>query len=220
MSAWVILTMTALVVVLAAEYRQFRVLIYVSKPIASAGFIGTALAAGGLESTYGRAILVALGLSWLGDVFLMFRRSTVFLAGLAAFLVAHVAYGTAFVLHGQSFVWTLTALGVLTVPALVVARWLHPHVPPSMRKPVWAYIVAITVMLSLAVGTRGAGGHIAISTGALCFYISDISVARDRFIEPRFTNRLWGLPLYYGAQILLAMSTATRTPFGEVTSLW
>jgi hypothetical protein len=63
-------------------------------------------------------------------------------------------------------------------------------------------------MLSLAVGARGAGGHWIILIGAFLFYLSDISIARDRFIEPSFTNRLWGLPLYYGAQILLAISIA------------
>jgi uncharacterized membrane protein YhhN len=176
--------------------------------MASTGFIGTAMAAGGLESAYGRAILVALAFSWLGDMFLMARRSSLFLAGLAAFLLAHIAYGAAFVLHGQSTSWTLVALAVSTVPALLVARWLHPHVPSSMRKPVWAYILFISLMLSLAIGARGSGGHWTILIGALCFYLSDISVARDRFIVPSFTNRLWGLPLYYGAQILLAMSVA------------
>jgi uncharacterized membrane protein YhhN len=220
MAPWVILTALALLILLVAEYRRSRGLIYVSKPIASTGFIGVAMAAGGFENAYGRAILVALALSWFGDVFLMSRRSSLFLAGLAAFLTAHVAYGVAFVLHGQSYLWTLVALAVLTIPALFAARWLHPHVPLSMRKPVWAYILFITLMLSLAVGTRGAGGHLVILIGALCFYLSDISVARDRFIESNFTNRLWGLPLYYGAQILLAMSVARRTPFGEVAYLW
>jgi uncharacterized membrane protein YhhN len=209
MALWVTLTALALLVLLAAEHLRSRGLIFVSKPIASAGFIGTAVAAGGLESAYGQAILIALAFSWFGDMFLMARRSSLFLAGLVAFLVAHIAYGAAFVLHGQSYPWTLVALTVLAVPALLVARWLRPHVPSSMRKPVWAYILFISLMLSLAVGARGAGGHWVILIGALCFYLSDISVARDRFIRLSFTNRLWGLPLYYGAQILLAMSVAT-----------
>jgi uncharacterized membrane protein YhhN len=220
MAPWVTLTALALLILLVAEYRRSRSLIFVSKPMASTGFIGAAITAGGFESAYGRAILVALALSWFGDMFLMSRRSSLFLAGLAAFLTAHVAYGVAFILHGQSFVWALVTLAVLAVPALLVARWLHPHVPLPMRKPVWAYILFITLMLSLAAGTRGAGGHFVILLGALCFYLSDISVARDRFIEYGFTNRLWGLPLYYGAQILLATSIARRAPFAEVTYLW
>jgi hypothetical protein len=41
----------------------------------------------------------------------------------------------------------------------------------------------------------------------LAFYLSDLAVARDRFVARAFVNRLWGLPLYYAAQILFAVST-------------
>jgi hypothetical protein len=33
---------------------------------------------------------------------------------------------------------------------------------------------------------------------------SDVAVARDRFVAPSVGNRLWGLPLYFVAQLLLA----------------
>ena len=36
------------------------------------------------------------------------------------------------------------------------------------------------------------------------FVVSDLAVARDNFVTPGFTNRLSGLPLYYGGQLLLA----------------
>ena len=46
-----------------------------------------------------------------------------------------------------------------------------------------------------------------IATGATLFYLSDITVALDRFVTgPRFVNRAIGLPLYYGGQFLLAYS--------------
>lgn len=40
----------------------------------------------------------------------------------------------------------------------------------------------------------------------LAFFVSDLAVARDRFVEPGFVNRFVGLPLYYGAQIVFAAS--------------
>ena len=73
-----------------------------------------------------------------------------------------------------------------------------------MKLPVASYIVVITVMLALAVGTR----RPFVALGALAFYVSDISVARDRFVWSSFVNRLWGLPLYYAAQLLIAWSIA------------
>jgi hypothetical protein len=40
------------------------------------------------------------------------------------------------------------------------------------------------------------------------FFVSDLAVARERFIEHTFLNKTWGLPLYYGGQLLLATSVA------------
>ena len=45
-------------------------------------------------------------------------------------------------------------------------------------------------------------------TGAAMFCVSDLSVARDRFVSPGFVNGAWGLPLYFGGQLLLAASVA------------
>jgi hypothetical protein len=38
------------------------------------------------------------------------------------------------------------------------------------------------------------------------FYVSDIFVARDRFVAPSPWNQRLGLPLYYTAQLALAFS--------------
>jgi hypothetical protein len=43
--------------------------------------------------------------------------------------------------------------------------------------------------------------------GAVAFAVSDLSVARERFVHKSFTNLVWGLPLYYAAQQTLAAST-------------
>ena len=164
------------------------------------------MAAGAAGSLYGRAVLAALVLSWIGDVLLMSARSAVFLAGLGAFLLAHVAFGAAFCLRGEAWPWTAGALALLILPAAIVSRWLRPHLPAEMRVPVHAYIAVITAMLALAVGTAAAGSPALILVGALAFYLSDLSVANDRFVRPGFLNRLWGLPLYYAAQLCLAAS--------------
>jgi hypothetical protein len=63
-------------------------------------------------------------------------------------------------------------------------------------------------MSALAVAWAGAGGPATVALGALAFTASDVSVARDRFVRAQFLNRAWGLPLYYCAQVLLALSPA------------
>lgn len=49
-------------------------------------------------------------------------------------------------------------------------------------------------------------GRFMVLIGAVLFYISDIFVARNRFIKKEYLNRLCGLPLYYCGQFLLAFS--------------
>ena len=51
-----------------------------------------------------------------------------------------------------------------------------------------------------------------VFSGALFFYISDIFVARNRFLKLEFFNRLIGLPLYYAGQFLLAFSIGLFQP--------
>jgi len=208
MLPWMLVTAAGLIGLLAAEARGGRRLAFLCKPLASTGFVGTAVAAGAWATPYGRAVLVALVLSWIGDVLLLSKRSGPFLGGLASFLLGHVAFGIAFVLRGTAPLRALAALAILIVPALFVERRLRPHVPANMKTPVRAYIVVITGMLALAVGTQGTGATVLILAGALAFYLSDLSVARDRFVRAGFVNRLWGLPLYYGAQLLLAATVA------------
>ena len=77
-----------------------------------------------------------------------------------------------------------------------------------MRLPVQAYFVVIGCMAALACAVSGAGGPAVVAVGAIAFAASDIAVARDRFVRPGFANRAWGLPLYYLAQVLLALSPA------------
>jgi uncharacterized membrane protein YhhN len=75
-----------------------------------------------------------------------------------------------------------------------------------MRGAVRAYIAVISVMVVAAAGTYALAGNGWIPLGAVGFYLSDLSVARDRFVKEEFLNRIWGLPLYYAAQVALAWS--------------
>ena len=59
-------------------------------------------------------------------------------------------------------------------------------------------------MLGLALAAWQAGASVCVLLGALAFFVSDLAVARDRFVVKQFSNRLWGLPAYYLGQVLLA----------------
>ncbi len=208
MLPWVLLTVVSLAVLLLATSRGIERANWVAKPLASTGFLGTALAAGALGSTYGRVLFVALVFCWLGDVLLIPKDKRSFLAGLVAFLLGHVILIGAFALRGLAPSGAaLAALGVIPA-AFLALRWLQPHVSDSMRTPVRAYVVAISLMVVAGAAASAAGAGAWVLVGALLFFVSDLAVARERFVAPGFANRLWGLPLYYAATVLLATTAA------------
>ncbi len=175
------------------------------KMVASAGFIGAAIDAGAFHSVYGALILSGLFFSWWGDLFLVSTNKHIFLMGVAAFFLAHVTYAAAFVALGVSVPGTLGAVVLLAVPATLLLRWLHPHLG-DMRIPVYAYVAVISVMTALAGGAAMDDTTWSVPVGAVLFYLSDIFVARDRFVTPSPINERIGLPLYYAAQLALAFS--------------
>jgi uncharacterized membrane protein YhhN len=192
---------------LVAERRGSQAGLWLTKPVASAAFIWLALASGALDSTYGRWLLAGLVLCMAGDVLLIPRdRPGVFRAGVFAFLLGHVAYCAAFLTQPMALPGLVAGGALLVVVVAFVLRWLGGSLPPGMVGAVRTYMVVIGVMSTLACGVTAAGGPWQVAIGALAFTASDVSVARDRFVKHEFVNRAWGLPLYFGAQLLLAVT--------------
>lgn len=194
---------------LVAEYRGSRLGLWITKPVASLAFIWAGLAAGALESSYGLWILLGLVLCLAGDVLLIpHDRPTVFRGGVFAFLAGHVAYSAAFLGRPLDPIGLAAGAVLLAVVVGGVLLWLGRSLPAEMVWPVRVYMIVIGVMATLACGVTAAGGPWAVAAGALAFTASDVSVARDRFVERGFVNRAWGLPLYYASQLLIASTPA------------
>jgi uncharacterized membrane protein YhhN len=193
-------------VTLAGERWGRRALVFAAKPVASAAFVALAWRAYEPPGPYGAWIVAGLLLSLVGDVCLAHPRGL--RAGLGAFLLAHVAYVAAFHSLLPARAWPLAAALPFAAASAVVVRWLWPHLGP-LQAPVAAYVAAITVMVwgAAAAFLAGRASWLA-AVGAVLFYLSDIAVARQRFVRPEFRNRAWGLPVYYLGQTLLALSAA------------
>lgn len=196
-AAVVVLVAVLVAVHLAAEARGARVVRAAGKLGASATFVALALALG-VDGPLEHGILAGLALSVVGDALLLSSRRPAFLAGLVAFLLAHLAYAAAFAGAARPSPVAGVAVAAITAAAL---RWLWPSLG-AMRAPVVAYCAVITAMLWLALGVD----RPEIRAGAALFYASDLLVARDRFVRPGLANRIVGLPLYYAGQLLLALS--------------
>ncbi|MGB5746040.1 MAG: lysoplasmalogenase [Desulfobacterales bacterium] len=183
-----------------------------TKTILSCLFILTALLQPHLFSEYFYILLIGLIFCLGGDVFLALPQQRMFLFGLVSFLLGHVCYVICFFYVADSNPWTWGGGAIGLAISGLVFFWLRPHLGP-MLVPVIAYIFVITAMVIGAFTVLGdtrlpSTGRFLVIFGAVSFYISDLFVARDRFLKKEFFNRLLGLPLYYTGQFLLAFSVA------------
>jgi uncharacterized membrane protein YhhN len=176
----------------------------------SALFVVTALIQPHPLSAYYYRILAGLAFGLIGDVCLALPGNRAFRIGLFAFLGGHLLYVWAFADLARPEDWTSPVQLVILVASLGAFVWLRPHLG-RMTVPVVVYLVVITLMLMGACAVFRHPGLEATCrgvtwTGALCFYLSDLFVARQRFVTNQYLNRLIGLPLYYVGQFLLAFS--------------
>ena len=157
-------------------------------------------------------LVAALALSAAGDAFLAQDGETPFLAGLASFLAAHLAYVALFVSVGSGVAiltaqpWRLALALLAAVGAVVLLRRLLPAAGPAMRLPVAVYAAAILAMLWAAATVPAP----VILAGAVLFVVSDSLLAIGRFLLPPDSPRqratgaaVW--ILYYLAQAAIAL---------------
>ena len=209
-----VLAATVVLLVRAAIREEWR-WVYVLKPLSSLIVIAVALLSllqPEWNPFYTIGILVGLAFSLAGDVALMFEEKRgALLVGLGSFLLAHVAYAVVFGIFGRLSAWDLLSAVLLTAAAVAVYRLLEPSIG-TMRWPVVAYIVAISVMVSRAVSTLltpafGTGQAAIVVLGAVLFYVSDAILALCRFRKPWKYRRI-SLAFYYTGQLLIALAAS------------
>lgn len=169
----------------------------------------TAVMLGDPEATPLSLLLAAaLGASLVGDVLLLSPAR--FAAGLAAFLVAHIAYLGAFLLGPLHPLPAAigAALGI-AILVLVGRPILAGATGAGMRRPVAIYFGAIVLM---AVSATASGSPVA-AVGAWLFVASDARLGWRQFVasgELRATtpgwHRLGVMVPYHVGQILLTVA--------------
>ena len=186
--------------------------VYLFKPVTTTLILLIALTAGAVATRrYRTAIVVGLLFSLLGDVLLMLPRD-LFVVGLGAFLLAHLAYLAAFT---DGVGWRVagwpTALYLAAAAGVLVYLWENLG---TMRVPVIAYVAVIVLMAAQAAGrarTLGTDGSFAAARGAALFVVSDATIAVDRFGEPFAAATAVVMTTYVAAQLLIAVSAARRS---------
>ncbi len=167
----------------------------------------------------GILFLIGLILSLAGDVFLMLPAKF-FIAGLLAFLLAHIAYILGFNISGLYF----KPIALLFILAILIAaipiygrlrRALMGAGDRSLVLPVTIYIVVISLMvwsasITLVRPEWSILSAILATIGAVLFFASDAVLAWNRFVQPLRHGRLINMIMYHLAQYLIAAGVLLR----------
>jgi uncharacterized membrane protein YhhN len=154
-------------------------------------------------------IVLGLVLSLGGDLSLVGSSDRMFRIGLVLFLLAHVMYSIGFTVPNGFHMQDLVSGAVLLGLGIGVFVYLRPGLG-RMGGPVALYIFVICLMVNRAVSTFfGTAFSLTqawlVTSGAFLFWVSDLVLAVNRFRKPLRGAPL-GLLLYYGAQLLIALS--------------
>lgn len=190
-NVWVGLFGLALISDLVCIQWQLESFRFVTKPLIVVFLLGYFISCVQLvPSSLKWWVVGGLGLSWLGDVLLLFeeRNALFFILGLSAFLLAHICYIVFFNkirriegMRGQ----LLLFLFVLIYYAALM-QLLSPELG-DMKVPVWIYGAVICAMLWLALHLNKvyhSNSGLFIMMGAILFVLSDSALAINKFYQP------------------------------------
>ena len=207
LAAFVFATLEAL-----ALWKNWLSLEYVAKPaVLIVLFIWLWISVGlnGASLWFGLGILFSL----VGDVLLMISLDRMFRAGLAAFLLTHMAYVIGFNIPLPVFsVWGLIFAVMVSLGGMRIIRRILDALASdgqaAMRTPIIVYSLVISLMLLSAMMklsdlTWDANAAALVSVGAFLFYISDIILAWNKFVSPIQHGRIYNIAAYHLGQIAL-----------------
>ena len=189
----------------AARARRSPLLEYACKPGALAALLAVAVLIHPAAGLGDRRVwfVAALACSLVGDILLMLPSDR-FVAGLGAFLLAHLCYLAGFLTRGPTAMGFAVAAVVVVVLVAPVARRIVQGLGPrsSLRGPVVAYMVVISAMAAAALSSaRPLAG-----VGAVLFAGSDAMIAWNRFVRPFPAASVAIMVTYHLGQAALVLS--------------
>jgi uncharacterized membrane protein YhhN len=155
-------------------------------------------------------ITAGIALSLVGDVALLWDSNGAFTVGLAAFLLAHVAYVIGFL---GAAVWSphvVVVAVVVTISSIILLRATWKGAA-GMHAPTIAYALVISTMVVSAwamVGGPLAAAPLA-AVGAVLFYFSDASLAINRFTRPVPHVPILSSGVYWLGQLGIAIAASS-----------
>lgn len=207
------------VVFILLESRKRMLAALLTKGAASLLFVFAAVLAQGLakDGAYAQLILAGLMLGAIGDVCLNLRfvltdrARPIFMAGIAAFLLGHVAYLIALIVRAPQAL--LYALPAAAIASFFLIRFVLSRVNVQGAIKIFGivYLCVVFLMAACAVALLCMEpqnpGYVLFAAGGLLFAASDVLLVLNQFGKRAYPAfRALNLSLYYAGQILIALT--------------
>ncbi len=160
-----------------------------------------------LELVTKKLTIVALAVSLLGDVLLLFvdKSAGFFTSGLVAFLVAHIMYTLLFLKRRNTAIKPIAFVAFLTFYGLCLFYFMKDGLN-EMLVPVVIYMLVIIIMASTAYLRKDVVSKRSyqwVIIGALFFMLSDSILAMNKFNEPIAYAHVLIMATYAAAQFCI-----------------
>ena len=209
---FVLLAVGSAALEVAAVINKWRKVEFIAKPAAMAFLFLWVYSTTGLEGAalwFGAGVLLSLA----GDTLMLWQDRSI-LPGLAAFLLAQIAYLIGFSRNPSPLsLWSLLLGVVLGVSAARVLRRLiagiHQSGKSRLAGPVLVYGMVMTLMLLSAMLTLSNTQWDVVSAplaalGAFLLYMGDLALGWSKFVGPVPGGRPLQIGVYEAGQLLLA----------------
>jgi uncharacterized membrane protein YhhN len=204
---------------LASGFISSPYLACVSKPAIVISLLLMLALSTRLRGRFHKRVCTGLIFALAGDVLLMYvaNEESYFMYGLAAFLLCHVFYTSAFYLDFKSAPeldkkGARIAILCCAIVSISFYFFLRPHLG-VMKLPVMIYVLAISMMVMMACFRNqrvNTSSFRLILFGALCFMLSDAILAYNKFVAPFHYAGTWIMATYMIAQYLITLGAAER----------
>ena len=198
--------------------RRDKTLVHIFKPLTlfvlllAAWFVKS-----GQHSDYMRSwFLPALFFSLCGDVFLMFSGNKYFLLGLVSFLIAHICF-----IAGLNSALPPAGVWVIVLAVAFIYTLIYPKIDRELKQQgnrelripaaIYSIILCLMVVSAWTVLLRNGWSitaQIVVVSGGTLFFISDLLLAWNRFVNHTHQRDVAVMVTYQLAQVLLTASIA------------
>lgn len=156
-------------------------------------------------------LYIGLGLSFLGDILLIFKKNQVcFIIGATSFFFAHISYAYLFSTIIDVQLWHYIALGIF---GLILPLALYKTLLPIAKKGILAYSVTLyfyaifleLLFSSIIVFSKFSIGALLILIGILFFFISDFCIFYRKYVNDFKKQGFVVMLTYLIAQLLIVL---------------